>query len=255
MGVGVSRKLCRSVGVALCLALPVIATAGAGVASANEPLAFYVSKIQSVKGSGAGFTNGPLVAVVGDTMEYDITLHNTGENRMVVDQFVDERCDAGTLRGGPGTNYVQPGHVSTYKCTHKVTTADQEAGVIENSATITGKRNAEEPKNIKTITSNTVVVNVPPGPVKPTFTVSATCESVTVNYTGFPEWTGNTVKEVVKNNGALAYEAGFTFDGGSGSSTTSLSLGAGAHTISAHATWNHNGVKGGATHTAKVTCP
>jgi len=254
MSVGCSRKLRRSMGFALLLALPVLATAGTGVAAA-ESVNFTIGVTQSVKTSGAGFTSGPLVAVVGDTIEYRIAIKNTGENRLVFENFRDEQCDAGTLKGGPGTNVVRPNAASTYKCTHAITAADQEAGVLESNATVTAHRPAEEVDNVKTKTSNTVVVNVPPGAVSPKFTASATCESLTLNFSGFPDASGNTVKEVVKVNSVLAYEAGFTFDGASGSNTTPLTLHSGVNTISAHVTWNHNGVKGGATHAVKVTCP
>jgi hypothetical protein len=76
-----------------------------------------------------------------------------------------------------------------------------------------------------------------------------------LNFTGFPEWTGNEVKEVVRVDNVLAYEANFVFNSASGSNTTPLTLGSGAHTIAIHAAWNTNGVKGGGGKTVKVTCP
>jgi hypothetical protein len=252
MGIGTGRKLRRTLGIALLLALPVLAIAGTGAASASE--LFELQTTQSVKGSAKGFTEGPLVAPVGDSIEYRIFVRN-GEDRHKFREFSQKACDPGTLKGGPGEVVQRPNQVTFYKCTHKVTLADQEAGVIEQNATINGYRPAE-PTNQETQTSDTVVVNVPPGTVAPKFaSASATCSSVTVNFTGFPEWTGNEVKEVVRVDNVLAYEANFLFNGASGSNTTPLTLSSGAHSIAIHAAWNTNGVKGGGGHTVKVTCP
>jgi uncharacterized repeat protein (TIGR01451 family) len=130
----------------------------------SEP-AFTIEKLQEIAGSGGGFTASPLTGQVGQTVDYEIVVKNTGNIALTFSSFTDTQCDAGTIAGGPGTTPVEPGASSTYTCDHVLTTADQSAGSYANEATDTGTPTVGTPI---THTSNKVLVNVPS---EPAFTI------------------------------------------------------------------------------------
>ena len=61
-----------------------------------------VEKLQRIGVSGGAFTTAPLAGLVGQTVEYEIVVHNTGNIALTLSNFSDPRCDAGTIAGGPG---------------------------------------------------------------------------------------------------------------------------------------------------------
>ncbi len=121
---------------------------------------FSIEKRQSLAGVADGYSPAPLTAQVGQTINYEIVISNTGTVPLTFGSFSDPRCDPGTLTGGPGKLPLQMGQSAKYFCTHKLTAAD--GASYTNTASITG---TPEPGNgePETKTSNTVVVNIPSG--------------------------------------------------------------------------------------------
>ena len=112
-----------------------------------------VDKLQRVGGSGE-FTKEPLAASVGQTVEYQIVVHNTGNASITMSSFADPHCDAGTIAGGPGSGSIAPGASTTYTCQHVLTTS----GTYANVATLSGGRPGQDPLSL---TSPEVKVIVP----------------------------------------------------------------------------------------------
>jgi hypothetical protein len=117
--------------------------------------AFTIEKLQEIVGSKAGFTTSPLTGAVGQTVEYEIVVTNTGNQPLVLSEFSDEHCDANTLAGGPGEAQLTPGASTTYTCTRALTSE----GTFDNEAVVTGTPPGGAPF---THTSNKVVVEVSP---------------------------------------------------------------------------------------------
>ncbi len=118
---------------------------------------FKIEKLQHIAGTPGGFTTSPLKASLGQTVEYEIAIQNTGRVAERFSAFTDPHCDAGTIAGGPGETPVQPGSSTTYTCDHVLTAV----GVYTNQATVTGTTVGARPVEE---TSNEVEVEVPPGP-------------------------------------------------------------------------------------------
>jgi uncharacterized repeat protein (TIGR01451 family) len=81
---------------------------------------FTVGKRQRVGGAG-DFTAAPLAATVGQTVEYEIVVKNTGNAPLTIADFTDAPCDAGTIAGGPGASPLAPGASTTFTCQHVLT--------------------------------------------------------------------------------------------------------------------------------------
>ena len=116
---------------------------------------FTIEKLQEIAGSKAGFTTSPLTGAVGQTVEYQIVVTNTGDVSLVLTEFTDEHCDANTLAGGPGESAVAPGGSTAYTCTRALVSE----GKFANQASVIGTPPGGQPL---TKTSNQVVVEVPP---------------------------------------------------------------------------------------------
>ena len=116
-----------------------------------EP-AFTVEKLQRI--GGGSFTKEKLTGSIGETVEYEIIVRNTGDTPLTFSSFEDSNCDPGTIAGGPGANPVGVGESTTYTCSHKLTSE----GEYTNVATVTGGASGETPTSH---TTNTVVVTVP----------------------------------------------------------------------------------------------
>jgi hypothetical protein len=123
--------------------------------------AFTIEKRQEIAGSERGFTTSPLTGTIGETVDYEIIVENTGSFPETFTEFTDLHCDPGTLAGGPGASAVTPGQSTTYRCRHVLAAT----GPYTNEATVTGVSFVGVPV---THTSNQVVVEVlPPIPVPP----------------------------------------------------------------------------------------
>ena len=132
--------------------------------------AFTIQKLQRIDGTEAPFTTETLAGVVGQTVDYQMLLTNTGNVPLSFGQFVDPRCDAGTITRST-QEMVVSGGTMTYECRHLLTSADLAANVLENKASVTGTPEEVMGKAIEH-ESNTVLVTPitpvpPPEPEKP----------------------------------------------------------------------------------------
>jgi hypothetical protein len=207
-----------------------------------EP-AFTIEKRQEIAGSGKGFTNVELSANVGQTIDYEVIVKNSGNVPLTFTGFTDEKCDPGTFSGGPG-GPVLPGGSTIYFCNHMVLEADKLAGVYSNTATVTGT----PPEGFgppATHTSNTVLVEVPVP--KPRLTDTFTCHAVTYVFSGFPNRPNNTVTLKIKLDGVTQpylYVGKFVFNGPSASVTIPITVSPGHHEITAYVEYKMNGING-----------
>jgi uncharacterized repeat protein (TIGR01451 family) len=99
-------------------------------------------------GTSGDYVEGPLAALVGETVGYQVSVTNTGHAPLTLtwgdelsSSFVDAKCDSGTI-AGPDTgadatpDSFDPGDVWTFTCTHVVTASD--ASPIVNTVKVTG---------------------------------------------------------------------------------------------------------------------
>jgi uncharacterized repeat protein (TIGR01451 family) len=135
-----------------------------GLKCPAEP-AFAIQKQQKIEGSNEGFTTGTLSGQVGQTVDYQITVTNTGNVPLTFSNFTDAKCSG--VAGGP-TGALELGKSATYTCSHALTLADANKP-YENSAAVTGTPPVGQGSAI-TQTSNTVVTNVP-FTAKPAFSI------------------------------------------------------------------------------------
>src|SRR5439155_1095834 len=147
-------------------------------AEAKREPGFETKKEQRIEGEPA-YTTAKLQAKLGQKVEYRISVKDTGNTSLAlaslsdakcdtgnaplsISGFSDPHCDAGTLAGGP-TKALAASEAATYTCSHVLTSADQSAGSYSNIATDTATPPEGKGAPI-TLTSNTVVVNVPASP-------------------------------------------------------------------------------------------
>jgi uncharacterized repeat protein (TIGR01451 family) len=121
-------------GTASCTSTP----GGGGTGGTTTPTtptapAIAVQKLERIAGT-ATFVAGPLAATVGQTIEYQINVKDTG-NVMLWVTVSDALCDAGTL-SSPGGQGVGPTGVVSFTCSHLVKAGD--VGTLTNTATATG---------------------------------------------------------------------------------------------------------------------
>lgn len=229
---------------------PVTHTSNTVVANVLPEPAFTIAKAQEIAGSGKGYTTETLMGKVGWTVNYQVTVTNTGNTSLKFSGFADAKCNEGTISGGPGEAAVAPGESTVYTCTHLITEADKSAGEIENTASDTGTPPEGQGSPV-THTSNAVVVVFPSA----RGTIEPSCTSVTFKFTGFPNLPGNKVKEKVKANGSTVYLGYFTFDGSTGENTVPLSLAPGTYELRIHVAYNKsNGLTGEVDRRVNIEC-
>lgn len=165
--------------------------------AAYEP-AFTVEKLQQIEGSGTGFTTAKLTGLVGQTVDYEVIVKNTGDEPLTFSSFTDPRCDPGTIAGGPGSRSVLPGESTTYTCSHLLASV----GTYTNVATVAGTPSGEGP-----ITHSSPPVEVQVGAAEPSFTIRK-LQEIAGTSTGFTTETltgavGQTVdyEIIVQNTG------------------------------------------------------
>jgi uncharacterized repeat protein (TIGR01451 family) len=101
----------------------------------------HVVKLQR-DGSSEAFTTDTITAKIGDTIQYEIQVTNTGTAPLTL-ALSDPVCDAGTVQGPTalsGTvngNLLSPGGEAQYTCTHVLTVGDPSP--LTNVATVTGQ--------------------------------------------------------------------------------------------------------------------
>jgi hypothetical protein len=109
--------------------------------------AMTVQKLQR-DGSSGSFTTGTITAKVGDTINYEIRVTNTGNTPLTL-SLSDVRCDAGTIQGpaaisgGLSGDTLSPGGVAQYTCSHVLRASDPSP--FTNTATVTGQPRAGPP--------------------------------------------------------------------------------------------------------------
>jgi uncharacterized repeat protein (TIGR01451 family) len=220
---------------------PVTQTSNTVVVNVPPEPSFAIEKLQEVQGSATGFTTSPLVAEVGQTVDYEIVVTNTGNVPLTFSEFTDEHCE--NLTGGPGAGSVAPGASTTYFCNHVMTIAKP----YRNTATDTGTPPVGDGSPI-TQTSNTVEVVPNPGEVGKkegeNGVLTATCSSVSITYRNFPNKPDNTVTQTLTIHGAKISKSTFTFNGPTGTDTIPIVVPPGTGVVDIHATWNTNGFKG-----------
>ena len=125
--------------------------------------ALAIEKLQHIAGSGGPFVSTPLTGSVGETVDYEMLVRNTGNVPLSLEDFSDPHCDAGTISGGPGVGEaLAVGAVTSYMCEHLLDAADEAEGFYENTAVVFGT--APPGEGYTHAVSNTVVVDVPPPP-------------------------------------------------------------------------------------------
>jgi len=126
------------------------------VTCSPEP-SFTISKLQSIAGSGQAPTAEQLSGKVGQTVDYQVTVTNTGNTPLTFSQLTDAHCDRGTIQGG-SLAPIEPSATLTYTCEHTLTTRDQAAGSYVNVASISAIPEQNEGDTIHH-ESNAVVVD------------------------------------------------------------------------------------------------
>ena len=70
---------------------------------------FSIEKLQKIAGSGEGFTTSQLTGDIGQTVDYEIIVENTGNVPLTFSEFTDPNCE--DIGGGPGAESVVPGQI------------------------------------------------------------------------------------------------------------------------------------------------
>jgi uncharacterized repeat protein (TIGR01451 family) len=174
---------------------------------------FKIRMRQKIAGSTNRYAAARLLAQLGQTVDYQITVRNTGNVPLTFGALVDENCDAGTIAGGPGEAEVLPHAFTIFTCTHVFTEADKALGVLVNAVTETGTP-PEGGGSPVTLTSNAVVVQPRPPGVSQQFG----CERAHLVFFDFPKREGNEASiKITVNEGnerpIRVYRSIFTFNG------------------------------------------
>ncbi len=123
--------------------------------------AFTIEKLQEINSSGLGFTTTQLTGAIGQAVNYEIVVTNTG-NVPLKFSANSATPTAKTITPAGARAKSRASAHETYTCNHVLT----EAGAYTNEATVTGTPESGTP--VITHTSNHVVVEVP---AKPAFTI------------------------------------------------------------------------------------
>jgi uncharacterized repeat protein (TIGR01451 family) len=146
---------------------------------------FTIEKLQRIDEVGM-FTKNELTGAIGQTVDYEIVVHNTGTVAIKLSNFNDEDCEG----LGGGASELAPGASTTFTCHHVLTTV----GTWTNVASVAG--GGVEKK------SNEVVVKVPIKP-EPAYTIEKLQRIESGSFTKEPltGQIGQTVDyEIVVNN-------------------------------------------------------
>jgi hypothetical protein len=107
----------------------------------NAAPAISLHKVEQI-GSSGSFTHGPVTGGVGDTVEYQMNVTNTGNTTLVI-AFTDAQCDSGTLSGpsvvsgtyDAATKTLSSGGELQFTCSHVLVAGDQP---FTNTASVVG---------------------------------------------------------------------------------------------------------------------
>jgi hypothetical protein len=190
---------------------------------------------------------------VGQTINYEIVVTNTGNVPLFFGGFSDEKCESVT--GGPGAESIAPGASTTYFCQHLLT----EAKAYSNTARVTGTPPVGDGPPT-TNTSNPVVVVTNPSETGTEEgehgVVTATCSYVSVTYRNFPNLPNNTVTQTLTIHGAAVSKTKFTFNGPTGTDIVGpIVVPPGTGVVDIHASWSTNGSVGHFDIGVSLECP
>ena len=118
---------------------------------------FTIEKLQEISGTGTGFTKNELTGKLGQIVDYQIIVANTGNVPITFSPLSDHNC---TNIAPSGATELTVGHSETFTCEHTLTSS----GSWTNQATIKGAG--------KSAPSNEVVVGTPAQIIKGQCTVS-----------------------------------------------------------------------------------
>lgn len=135
---------------------------------AAPPPSFTLHKLEAVSNSGQPFTPGPITVNIGQQIDYQIVVTNTGPTPLSL-ALVDTMCTAisaptGNIAGGE----LQAGGTATYTCVHVVTAGD--APLYINVAQVTATPPGGSPLAPQ---RSSVIANVPRGGVSACVATSA----------------------------------------------------------------------------------
>ncbi|MDD3176244.1 MAG: hypothetical protein PHS28_00875, partial [Atopobiaceae bacterium] len=150
--------------------------------------AYTTAKTVTNKGTGE---DGAFKA--GETVDFDITVKNTG-NTTLTDTLVSDDLAGATVVAGDGyavnadgtatVSSIAPNTSAIVKATYTVTQADVDAGNLSNVATVTTSNPGTDPQKPTTpIPTTPPTTPVVPGPTTPTNTTTTTTTTVTTNTT------------------------------------------------------------------------
>jgi uncharacterized repeat protein (TIGR01451 family) len=181
----------------------VLAFGGTAIAAEPAP-SFKLEMLQRIRVSekalpGQGFTRLPLTAKLGDTVEYEAIITNTG-NVSLNFLFNDPDCEQITFY--PESDPIGPGEDVVRECNHALTSV----GVWTNEAS-TGAAEFPGPGSLGVMVSNKVTVEVPPEPSLAVETLQE-IKGTGTEYTAWPlsGTVGQTVdyEVIAKNTGNVA---------------------------------------------------
>jgi hypothetical protein len=164
----------RSLGAAVSLAL-VLGALTASTALGANPAQFTITTSQEIAGSTGPFTTSPLKAKLGQTVDYETAVKNTGTTTLTLSGFTDKRCQG--ITGGP-SGALAPGESTTYSCQHLLT----KFGEYKNHAAVTATPPSGQGLPL-THSSKTVAVSVP---AEPALTIEALQSSAGPPYISTP---------------------------------------------------------------------
>jgi hypothetical protein len=87
-------------------------------------------------GSQEPFVRGPLLAAIGERIDYRIVVTNTGDTSLSI-LMTDPRCDANTLSPAGQTQALATGSSLVYTCSHLLP-LQPSGSVFRNVATVVG---------------------------------------------------------------------------------------------------------------------
>ena len=104
----------------------------------NQHPDIAVDKTETIDGSGVPFSDGPINTHVGETIDYQMVVTNTGDVPLHVD-LTDAHCDGTPVppaNVNPATDTLAPGQSWTFTCSHVVVAGD--APSYTNTVSVTG---------------------------------------------------------------------------------------------------------------------
>jgi uncharacterized repeat protein (TIGR01451 family) len=119
---------------------------------AEQKPEFTVGKTQQIAGSSSPFSPEKLTGKLGQTVDYQITVSNTGNVPLTLGPFMDPGCDPGTIAGPPEGTPLAPGDKVVYTCNHLLSGGGLYTNVASAEATYEGGRSEVHESN-KVITN------------------------------------------------------------------------------------------------------